>query len=457
MWSAPRGTLAYIKNGSVWIHDLSQKNPKLVAHSQGARKVSLSPDAQRVLYLKPIATVDPDEVDGNTALDGYFSQAPFSAVKVLSPPLKNTYFERVLWTHDSSAVYISGYGLSGVYTPRTGAWQNRDNSADAISRDGSVVAYATEREVRVRWPGRNTERVLFSIKKPAPLFQALNSAASPAGVRDLREAVDESLWREVWNWDLGGLAITPDGSRIFFASNAGTGSGAAGNTTWCYFAADVATGKLYALSKLGTFMSRIPHRVVISRDGKKLLCEMSTHVGGAQNPSTICLIDLPTQKTRMLQMNTRMDTNIVSGVALSPDGKYSAISAYYYNAQDVLRRPTFEPRQSDYTLYLVDNTSGKVVRHIAGASWPSWGGKVTCAVGCYYKGTAMPYHLRRASRAAPAPAGAEKSRLTPPQRQFAKLSTPATAWVGRSRPVACYRSRPDVPASMPTAGQSWIS
>jgi len=66
------------------------------------------------------------------------------------------------------------------------------------------------------------------------------------------------------------------------------------------------------------------------------------------------------------------DTNLVDGVAWSPDGRFVAASLLFYDVADVLRKENWEPRPDAYTLYIFDAATGRVVRRIPGARRPSW-------------------------------------------------------------------------------------
>jgi hypothetical protein len=93
------------------------------------------------------------------------------------------------------------------------------------------------------------------------------------------------------------------------------------------------------------------------------------------NPSAIYVVDLLTQATRNLVSRApqrKNDTNLVDGVAWSPDGRFVAASLLFYAVADVLRKENWEPRPGDYTLFVFDAATGRVVRRIAGAHRPSW-------------------------------------------------------------------------------------
>ena len=243
-----------------------------------------------------------------------------------------------------------------------------------------MVAWSDDNgAVHVGWPATGKTRTLFSPHRPDALFAALKSAKRPDRVRALLPAPgDAALRAGPNNWQTGTPTLAPDGKTVFFAANAGLGMGASGNTSFAFFAADVATGKLAVLSKLGALFGRVPwsaNECQVSPDGQRLLFVTSAHNMAVDNPRQVFVVDLLTQEKRELLApapHRANDTNLTEGACWSPDGRFVAVSALFYDVAAVLKKPHWEPRPGDYTLFVFDAGTGRVVRRVPGATRPTW-------------------------------------------------------------------------------------
>ena len=251
-------------------------------------------------------------------------------------------------------------------------------NVSSTTAKGDVVAYQTEKEIRLRWPATDEDKVIFSVGRPQPLFAALKKAFAPKNLKDLTSMIDKDLYTDQHNWQTSDPVLTPDGARLLFATNAGTGAGAAGNCTWCLISVDTKTGELAPLSKLGVLYGRVPHISQISPDGKKLLLVTSLHSSAVENPCQVYVIDLLTQAQReylwadaKLKKNENL-TSLVDGACWSPDGRYLAASVLYYDTSVALKSENWQPKDDDYSLDLFSVATGKIVKKIKGGHLPSW-------------------------------------------------------------------------------------
>ncbi len=359
------GRLAYVQNGAAYVMTLPNGRPQLLPNSRGARLVSLAPSGGTVLYVVP-------QKGGERA---FTTRPPYKSARALPASLAKFEFSNVQWSADASKVLLASWEKNYLWQPASNSLRPLPGGDGVISRDAKMLAYATEKELRLRDLATGNERVLFSISKPQPLFDALKRAKYPKNLKELNDMVSPDMWKDTSNWNLGSQTFSADGKTLWFACNAGTSSGAAGNTTYCWFACDLSTGRLAALSKLGARFSRLPYTTELSPDGKKLLYVTSVHSSAIDNPCAVSVMDLLTQTSRDLldwTENKQADSNLVYGTSWSPDSHAVAMSALFYELNTVMKTENWEPRNSAYTLYIRD-LKGHTVKTMRGAVLPSWG------------------------------------------------------------------------------------
>lgn len=380
----PLSYLAFLKNGKAWVAEVSldaKDNhplaPQALPKSEGATLVSLCPTDGMALYFVPRSA----KRESREGCRGYVSLPPYREVKTLLPPLDNAWVGTIVWTRDGQRAYLSGERCTGVFTPVDGRFSPLPFAVESTSHDGSVVAWRTEKEVRVHWPSTGKGQVLFSVGHPQPLFDALRHALFPKNLKELTGTLDLSLWRDSRNWGIGPPALSPEGRRLYFAVNAGSGLGAAGNTTYCFLTADLKRGSLAPWSKLGVMFARLPHVCEVSPDGRRLLLLTSFHVSAAENPCQADIVDLYTQKSReMLWADGRLKknpnlTSLTDGACWSPNGRYVAVSVLYYDAQAAFKelgKGDWQPRDEDFTLTVFNAITGAVLLRFPGGHAPSW-------------------------------------------------------------------------------------
>lgn len=358
------GRLAYVQNGAAFVLMLPNGKPKMLPNSRGARIVSIAPKGGTVLFFVT-----------QKQTRAFITRPPYAAAKLLPAPLDKFEPGNVQWTQDGASVLLASWDKSYLWHMATGKVLALPAGDATLSRDGSQVAFATEKEIKLRRMSDGSERVLFFIARPQPLFTALKSARYPKNLRELQDAISPDLWKDATMWNFGSLVFSADGKTLWFACNAGTGAGAAGNTTWCWFACDLQSGHLASLSKLGAQFSRLPGDIALSPDGKKLLYSESVHSSAIENPVAVSVLDLLTQRATIIAQMTiekKYDANLIYGACWSPDSRAVAASAFYYDTQKIMKNPEWQPRDADFTLYLRD-LNGRTLRRIPGAVAPSWG------------------------------------------------------------------------------------
>jgi hypothetical protein len=266
---------------------------------------------------------------------------------------------------------VESPSLSGIYDPAARRFRSSATPVDSLSADGSVITYSTDTTVHVRAGGRDT--VLFSADHANALVWALRDAGGRHGLEDLQGWDDPSMVSDSANWALSQPALTPDGKTVYFLCNGGTGSGAQGNTTFCFLKCDIATGRLTLLDTLGTFFGRPPDVFQLSPDGTRLLIASSVHNSAADNSEVVDILDIATGRRLDLLAPDKPGSkaNVVEGACWSPDGRYAAVSVFYYDPSTYDDGRSFVPLPN---LEVKDSETGHTVRVVKDFIWPSWGG-----------------------------------------------------------------------------------
>lgn len=376
--AAPTGHIAGISNGTASVITAANGRIQALPHGQRAWKLAISPQGGITYFVtpagKPVNTPD----NAKTPCVGRGTVGTYDADWLLSRPLQGIIPNNLQWNPSGTALWFSdANGRDRVFTVQTGVVSSISRRPDDVSRSGRVSVFSDDKAIWVR-DARGRQRIIFTISKPQPLFDALKSGRNPKGVRDLVDAVDPELWKQPNNWTLSRAALAPDGSRVYFAANAGTGMGAAGNTTYCVFAYDLVKNRLDVLSTLGALFGRSPDTFDVSPDGKRLLIASSVHSSAAENPYFVLVVDLLTQKSRELLTNlpeAKGNANLLDSLAWSPDSRYVALSAYFYNVEALIQRngDWEEPRDQDWRLFIQDAATGKTIRRLKGVRELSWG------------------------------------------------------------------------------------
>jgi WD40-like Beta Propeller Repeat len=370
--AAPTGQLVFIKSDAVYVAQAAGGPARRLPGSDHAWYVAASPTSGTVLYFVAPAGAKWDEAADTR---GFVSRPPYDGARPLPPPLDHLDTPEVRWAANGRIAFWSAGDRHGTYEPASDRVRRVRSGADSASRDGRVLAFATDREIKVRWPASGKERTLFSIGRPQPLFAALRRARHPEKLRRLIDEVRPALWRQSRNWQLGRPALTPDGKTVFFAANAGSGMDDAGSSAFCFFAADVATGKLSVLSRLGILLGRSPRQCQVSPDGQRLFFVMPSKISAREEWRHAYLVDLRTQDPREIlhaDPNHAAQMSLMDGACWSPDGRYLAIAVLYYDRQTAFARAAWEPRAEEFVLRIEEAATGRTVCQIPGARQPSW-------------------------------------------------------------------------------------
>ena len=372
--AAPNGHLGLILNGDAVVETLPSGTVKKLPHGGNARVMALAPAGTAAYFVAPAGSRASFMDSESVAMLGYLSTAPYRTSWPLPAVVQNQGVDGLTWNNGGNTLSIQGDKVTGTYNLATKTFRPGAGNSPAPTTKGNWEDVSTEKAIIVRSRKTGRRLVVFSTDHPEPLFAAVRAARHAGHVKDLTEQIDPTLWKEANNWALGNVVFAADGSRLFFASNVGNGMGAAGNTTFGLFAYDLLKGRLAVLSGLGAQFGRIPSIFELSPDDAHLLMVVSVHDSALDNSSYATVIDLLTQKSREVLTNVpeaNAGTNFFSGACWSPDGKYLAISAYFFEAAKV-NDAWNGPGPKDWITWIKSAATGATVKRISGAQSPSW-------------------------------------------------------------------------------------
>lgn len=367
------GSLGYLQGGAAWVLPLAGGEAAKLPRSDQAVSISLSPQDGSAYFFVPVSQREDEE-----ERFGFTSAKPYTQTRELPPPLQRAKALWTVWSGDGSSAFFGRATGSAGWRLTGGQIKPLPFTAEAASRDGKVLVHTTAKQVLVYQAETGKSRTLFSTGKPEALFNALRRAKPAGALKDVVGAIDPELFKLSSNWAMGQPAVSPDGKTVYLSTNAGTSMGAAGNTTWCLVAIDVKTAKITPLAKLGTFFSRVPHLMVPSPDGKRLMVLSSAHDNAASNPCALNVVDPVAQTRRELLWADKGDkkkeelANLVDGACWSPDSRTIAVSVLFYDAAKAFKDENWSPKEEAYTLCLYDVATRQIVRRIAGGHAPSW-------------------------------------------------------------------------------------
>jgi len=370
------GKLSFIGTKGAQILNLGSGKITFLPKGARAQELTLSPTGTAV-YSALIQRAKLQKNTANVFLYCLQSSPPYSSAKFIMSIGRHEGIYFGFWNPQGTKLYFSMNTCNGVLVASQGKYTITDRYPATFDAAGNKLAQTNDNDeqIIVRDTQSGRSRVLFDVRHPAPMFAALKRARNPKNLADLLSATTDPLTKDAHNWQLSDPALAPDGSRLYFASNAGTGFGAQGNGEFALFAVDLKTNTLSVLSKVGANFGRPPHIFRVSPDGKRLLVATSVHSSAADNSCSAYVVDLQTQNSREVfngvLRGSKNKANFLDSTVWSPDGKYVALSGYFYDAQTtVIEGDEAKPEQ--YTTGIVDATTGRLVRTIQGATSLGW-------------------------------------------------------------------------------------
>lgn len=368
-----KGRVVSIQNERAVVQSPVTAKPQPLPLGNRAQLVTLSRQGTAIYFVTPPGKPAQTEEGEFPPARGYFSVPPYNTAQGLPAALQNLVVYSANWNATGDMLVLSTATATYGFKPGTGqVLPLRDGVAALGTR---AILAEDGNSILLTLPGGKKQTV-FDARLPQGLFAALRAARQPQNLKELSEAIDPQLWREGRNWSLSNPAVAPDGSRVYFAANGGTGMGAAGNTIFALFSYDVKTGKLAVLSKPGSFFGRIPLQFELSPDGKRLLMVVSVHSSAVENTCFARVVDLETQATREILMNlpeARNKANFVDTFVWSPDSRFIALTANFYDVAQLLRSGELNrPAKVIWTTRVIEAATGKVAAKLPGGNSLSW-------------------------------------------------------------------------------------
>jgi len=368
--AAPIGHIAGVRKGTGVVHSLQTGTDIPLPHARRPDTVMLSPDSTWALYFastRPSPSSDGD--DGPYA--GYASRSPFTSAIKMPSPLASTAPVSATWLPGPAAA-LEGYNIHVLYSPARNTSTSGMSPVDAASSDGSVTAYTTDTAILVRTRSHTAPKIIFNILHPLPLVAALKRAHFSRNENGFE--YDDAMAKDRQNWMFTNPILSSDGKTLYFCTNGGSGEGAQGNTSFFVVRADVASGTLRVLDKLGLFFGRSPSTFELSPDQKRVLISTSAHASAADNSFVVTASDLVSGHMVNLladHKDKKAYANLVKGACWSPDSRYIAVAIFYYNPDTADAAELYD--KSIPHLEIKDAATGKTVQTLKDFAWPSWG------------------------------------------------------------------------------------
>jgi WD40-like Beta Propeller Repeat len=306
--AADFGTVAFIKDGAVYVSKVNSNVSRRIPGSDGAIMVSFSPD-QKYLVFFNLSSL-------NT--QGYYCLAPFVSCRVFR--LSSSVAYGLIWNGGKDQFFLGQQNASRLLSLPNLQTKTYQFFPSSVSSDAKTLAFLTNSEIRLVVAGK--QRTVFAIPKS----------------------------QNALRWVFGAAVLSSDGRQLYFASNSGTGIDGAGTTRWRWFVMGTSGGTPKALT-LPEFTGRIPDNVEISSDNQKMLFGYSN-----QYSSTLHVLSLEQNELRtMAQVGNGALT-----ASFSPDSSLIAVGYSEQNGSALVNKVQ------------IINLLGVVIRSIPGASQCTW-------------------------------------------------------------------------------------
>jgi WD40-like Beta Propeller Repeat len=302
------GTVVFIKDDAVYLSTFNSNALRRISNSDGAFLASLSPDRQYLVFF----------TGSSQRPQGFFCRVPFLICQKLR--LSSEVVYGLMWSGTGHRFFLAQQTRSVLISLPSMKSRTYGFFPSSISGDGLTLAYSTPTDIRVEVAGK--QRIVFAVPKT----------------------------QNALKWAFGGISLSTDGQKLYFASNAGNGIDDSGTTRWRWYVLNTNGGQPKAL-KLPAFTGRIPDSVELSRDNKKMVFAFAN-----QNASSLYLINLEQNELRTMVQNPKGSLN----GTFSPDSRFLAIGS-----SDIQNGALVSEVK-------IVNLAGVPSRKIAGASQYGW-------------------------------------------------------------------------------------
>ncbi len=268
-------SVVFIKDNAVYLSSINSNAARKMPNSDGAFLASLSPDAQYLVFF----------TGSSQHPRGFFCRVPFLTCQKLK--LSSEVVYGLMWSGTGNRFFLAQQTSSVLISLPSMNMKTYTFFPRSISGDGLTLAYTTPTDIRVVVGGK--QRVVFAVPKT-------------------QNALD---------WAFGGISLSTDGQKLYFASNAGNGINEAGTTRWRWYVVNTNGGKPKAL-KLPAFTGRIPDSVELSRDNQKMVFAYAN-----QSASSLYLLSIQQNELRSMAQNPNGALN----GTFSKDSRFLAIGS----------------------------------------------------------------------------------------------------------------------------------
>jgi hypothetical protein len=387
----PIGLIAFIRDDQAFVLDVARGLRYTLSNSQRVVRLEIAPQGGAVVYFVRIHLAKNAD-DNSSALRGFISFIPYKKAFALPAPLDQIpFYSSIHWQPDGHKVTISTgdsperileYDLKAKRVIQT------KNPPVTTSSNGRYEVFQSGKSIVRRDRRTGQTFTVFSYGQPESLLRTLK----------IKPELD---WHNASNWWLNDPQISPDGMEVYFVTNAASGSSAAGGNSsleiavavnlrtkvprGCYYAAIPAYIPAGYCAKAIQLQARAqtPRMIAscenckaaslsLSPDGRKILFAYASHSSAADNSWYGELHSLGSNLSLEIingVSGNSSDANLISGWAWSPDSRFIAIGASYYN-------PTFADFDHlKWNIYLHDARTGRALKIIPNAEGVSWGKK----------------------------------------------------------------------------------